>query len=195
MFGVMGTSAAFAQAAGAKAQKGSDNYLTFRGSQADPAIYQLTCTGEIRVESTKNGQPMVQTYSDLSHVEVSIQADPDTDVVIKGNITEIDFVKPYGTPYKAYTSIDASHCLELTALRVIGANNLNSILLSGLTKLTSFSCTNTALTLVDLEGLTELTSAQCSNCSSLETVICGNLNKLNRLDLIGTPALSDLDCE
>ena len=80
-------SPAFLQAAG-RAGKGTPVGKIILDTQfADPTISSISCTGDIKVSSIKNGAPLVETYTDLDGETLSIQADANTQIIISGDIT------------------------------------------------------------------------------------------------------------
>ena len=90
MFGVMGTSAAFAQAAKAHVKNGGSLILEYNSS--DPTIY-LDCANftELYVESVKNGQKIKQTYHpEGSPLQISIQADTHSEIKITSNADTVE---------------------------------------------------------------------------------------------------------
>ena len=199
MFGIMGTSAAFAQAAGAKKAL---NELRFVGSTADPVIFELSCSGDITIESIKNGAPVTATYSDITDTQVSIQADANTEVVIKGDVTKIAITDD---AWAALTSIDLQKCLSLTWLNVGGNEGLTELDLSHNTVLQYLNLNSTLIPAIDLSHNTELTILDCSGNDSLTdldlsantalTMLnCGGCQVLTALDVSKNTALTELNC-
>ena len=137
-------SPAFLQAAG-RAGKGTPVGKIILDTQfADPTISSISCTGEIKVATIKNGAPLVETYSDLNGDTLSIQADANTQIVITG--AEI-------------TACEIGTNAEYTKISV---NN------TALTKLDCSSCS--ALTALDLSKNTALTKLDCNNCAELVSI-------------------------
>ena len=214
MLGIMGMDAAFLQAACAKkAQEG--NIIRLIGVKEDPIIHELSCSGEITVESVKNGEAVIQTYSDLSSTQVSIQADADTEVVIKGDVTTI-----VGGQYQGWGYVDGVMAKQLvfhnSAITSIsgfsgkdnadGTSLIESMDVTGCTALTSLNCVScTGLTALDLSTNTALTSLNCSYCTgltaldlstntALDSLNCVFCTGLTALDLSTNTALTDLEC-
>ena len=169
---------------------------------ADPTINSISCTGEIKVTTTKNGAPLVQTYSDLSGDTLSISADKNTEIVISGaEITaceigeNTDYTK-ISVKNTAITMLSCNYCYTLTALDV-----------SKNTALTTLSCSSCyALTALDVSKNTALTTLDCSNCYALtaldlskNTAItelsCDSCSALTALDLSKNTALTTLSCD
>ena len=75
MFGIMGTDAAFANAAG-RAGKGAieKEYASFKCANADPIVY-LMGRGRVRIESIKNGVKQTAEYTISTDTAVFINAD------------------------------------------------------------------------------------------------------------------------
>ena len=215
MFGVMGTSAAFAQAACAKKAQEVGNIIRLIGVKEDPIIDQLYCSGEITVESIKNGEAVIQTYSDLSSTQVSIQADANTEVVIKGDVTAI-----VGGQYQGWGHVDSVMAKQLVfhnnaitsisgfsgkdnpdgtsiveSLDVIGCTALTSLKCYGCTGLTALDLsTNTALTSLRCHGCTGLTALDLSTNTALTSLECYGCTGLTALDLSTNTALTSLNC-
>ena len=133
---------------------------------ADPTINSISCTGEIKVTTTKNGAPLVQTYSDLSGDTLSISADKNTEIVISGaEITaceigeNTDYTK-ISVKNTAITMLSCNYCYTLTALDV-----------SKNTALTTLDCSNCyALTALDLSKNTAITELSCDSCAKLVSI-------------------------
>ena len=159
-------SPAFLQAAG-RAGKGIPMGKIILDTQfADPTISNISCTGEIKVTTVKNGAQLVETYSDLNGETLSIQADANTQIVISGaEITACEI--GYNTTYTkisvkntALTQLNCNSCHALTALDV--SNN------TALTQLNCNSCH--ALTALDVSKNTALTQLDCGSCTKLISI-------------------------
>ena len=137
-------SPAFLQAAG-RAGKGTPVGKIILDTQfADPIISSISCTGEIKVSSIKNGAPLVETYTDLDGETLSIQADANTQIIISGvEITGCEIGENV-----AYTKISVKN----TALTQLNCN----------------SCY--ALTALDVSKNTALTQLDCNNCAKLVSI-------------------------
>ena len=170
-------SPAFLQAAGNRRK--IDDGITLYSATADPSISSISCEGEITVTTTKNGAPIVQTYSDLDGYSLSIQADPKTKISITGKITgecKIGNNTSYTKIYIKNTALTSLSCNDCYALQELN--------LSTNTALTSLSCNNcNALQELNLSTNTALTSLSCDSC-----------NALQELNLSTNTALTSLNC-
>ena len=137
-------SPAFLQAAG-RAGKGAPVGKIILDTQfADPTISSISCTGEIKVTTIKNGTPLVETYTDLGGDTLSIQADANTQIVISG------------------AGITACEIGENTDYTKISVKN---------TALTQLNCGNCyALTALDVSKNTALTQLNCGSCAKLVSI-------------------------
>ena len=203
--GIMGISAQFINAAGRGGKK-AGNYLMFSHGSADPTI-TISCVGDISVESTKDGGTIIESYSNLNSTAVSVRADANTQVMIKGDVT---LVSGYGD-FNSF-SINPDNVLQtffmvgstVDKLNFSGSKSLKSITISS-TTLTTLSCRNcsalttltcsgcSALTSLDVAGLTALTSLTCSGCSALTTLTCNGCSALTTLTCSGCSVLTSLD--
>lgn len=137
-------SPAFLQAAG-RAGKGEPMGKIILDTQfADPTISSISCTGDIKVSSIKNGAPLVETYTDLDGEALSIQADANTQIVISG--------------------------AEITACEIEENANYTKISVknTALTRLYCNSCY--ALTALDVSKNTALTELYCNSCYKLVSI-------------------------
>ena len=207
MFGILGTDAAFANAAGRGGRK-TENVLSFIAGDQDMEIYQLSCTGDISIKTTKNGSEYIDTHADLEEETILLQCDADTQVSIIGDITKIcfyDWDEEPGVLINIF-SLNVTKCKTLTDLDISWCKNLTSIDLSENTALTSFYCSDcSALTTLDVSKNTALTTLICGSCTSwtaldlskntaLTTLGCGNCSGLTALDLSKNTALTGLSC-
>ena len=133
---------------------------------ADPIISSISCTGEIKVATTKNGAPLVETYTDLDGETLSIQADANTQIVISGaEITACEIGEN-----SDYTKISVKNT-ALTQLYCNGCHALTALDLSKNTALTQLYCNNChALTALDLSKNTALTQLYCESCAKLVSI-------------------------
>ena len=156
----------FLQAAGRAGKGGHVGKITLFTQFANPSISSISCTGEIKVSSIYNGEPLVETYSDLDGDALSIQADANTQIVISGtDITaceigdNIDYTK-ISVKNTALMGLYCSYCYALTALDV-----------SKNTALTTLYCEECyALTALDVSKNTALTNLNCENCTKLVSI-------------------------
>ena len=185
-------SPAFLQAACAKKQAGG-NVITLIGVKEDPTIYGLSCTGDITIKSVKNGAPVVETYSNLSETQVTIQADADTTVIIRGDVT-----KYTAGQYQGWGYADGVCAKQL----VFNNSAITSIL--GVSGVSSYGDTS-VVSLLDVNGCIALTTLNCSYCSALTALdlskntaltelVCSGCSALTALDMSKNTALTTLDC-
>ena len=181
MFGIMGTSGAFAQAAGraGKTPKEKVGEIRLFTQFANPSISSISCTGEIKVSSIKNGAPLVETYTDLDGETLSIQADANTQIVISGaEITACDIGEnvvytKISVENTALTELNCGSCYALTALDI--SNN---------TALMELNCGDCyALTALDVSKNTNITTLECGDCYTLTA-----------LDVSKNTAITTLNC-
>ena len=137
-------SPAFLQAAGRAGKGDPIGKIILDTKSADPIIGSISCTGEIRVTTIKNGARLIETYNDLDKYLLSIQADANTQIVISG--AEI-----------TYCSIGSN-----TDYTKISVKN------TALTELHCDSCR--ALTTLDVSKNTALTELYCSSCDKLVSI-------------------------
>ena len=224
MFGIMGTDAAFAQAACAKKKEILD-ILQFKCGVADPNIYQVSCIGTINVISEKNGEIVEATYTDLNDSQLSISADADTNIKIIGTVVkfnamyysnpqlkEINLLESKNITYIGVpnatnlSSLDLSANTALTDLYCFGCTGLTALDLSANIALTNLECGYTGITALDLSDNTELTSLNCNSCTgltaldlsantALSSLNCNGCTGLTALDFSTNTALTSLSCE
>ena len=170
MFGIMGTSAAFAQAAGVKKQI---NMLSFVSGDEDLSIWQVSCDGEIVVKTIKGGEEKEVIYTDLAETTVALENDANTKVEIIGNVTKIKFYdadSDDGDPINI-SSLNVKKCKTLTYLQCSYCTGLSSLDISANTALTEFNCSYcTGLSSLDISANTALTYFYCNNCTGLSSI-------------------------
>ena len=207
MFGILGTDAAFANAAGRGGRK-TKNVLSFIAGDQDMQIYQLSCTGDITIKTTKNGSEYIDTHADLEDATIMLQCDADTQVSIIGDVTKIGFYNWDDETEQPVniTELNVSKCKTLTYLDVAWCQNLTSIDLSKNIALTELSCaTCSALAALDVSKNTALTSLECGGCTGLTALDvskntalvqlnCATCSALTALDLSKNTALMQLTC-
>lgn len=81
-------SPAFLQAACAHAQE--PTVVTLKALQADPTITAVTCVGEISIVTTKGGEQVETTATDLTTAPLAIEADDQAIIAIAGYDFTID---------------------------------------------------------------------------------------------------------
>ena len=203
MFGTMGIGAAFINAAGRGGKK-IENLIRFQESVADPEIYRLSCSGTITVESTKNGESVTATYTDLNNAAVSIQADANTDITIKGNVTSVSPRNPGPGTGKDITKFYAQGD-SITDLSLGSQTQMESFDIKKCPAITSLSIGNTGITELDLSKNVALTQLDCSSCAvlteldlsknvALTQLTCSSCAVLTKLDLSKNVALTQLTC-
>ena len=205
MFGIMGTSAEFARAAGAKGKKMPE--VVFEDRSIDPIIYSLSCVGEISVISTKNGNQVVQTYTNLTDTQVSIQSDKNSKISIIGDVTSIvvnfyDGEDYYGTTDVVSFVVNNSNYLNKIDIQSCTA--LRELNVKGAIGLTELNCKHDYITSLDLSNNTALTTLYCdyvdlssldlSNNTALTTLTCSDNHSITSLDLSNNTALTTLHC-
>ena len=179
MFGIMGMDAAFANAARSHKKK-EKNIIKIISTIADPSIYALSCSGDITVESIKNGEAVVQTYTDLNETNVSIQADVNTEIKIIGNVTIFEPAGQYQGWGYADTLLAKNidfNCNTLQSIKVSGKSSyeststVESLSFVNCTALQSLQCSNcTGLTSLDLSANTALQYLYCNDCTGLTEI-------------------------
>ena len=199
---IMGISAALMQAACAK-KKEVENIISIMSTIADPSIYQLSCQGEIKVQSIKNGAQVEQTYTDLSSANLSIQADAETEIKILGNVTDFSPAAQYQGWGYADTLLAKSivfNCETLQTIKVSGkssydaASTVESIIFINCTALQTLQCSDcTGLTSLDLSANTALQTLNYSHCTGLTSLDLAANTQLQYLDCGGIPNLTSLD--
>ena len=191
----MGMDAPFVQAAGQAGKNRIEDGITLYSLTANPTIESISCAGTITVNSTHNGSPLTETYTDLDGETLAIKADKNTKITIIGNIVgacEIGSNTDYSRIYvknTALTSLSCNSCSALqelnlsanTALTSLSCNScyaLQELNLSANTALTSLSCNScSALQELNLSANTALTSLSCNSCSALISVYYGATNQ------------------
>ena len=124
-----------------------------------------------------------------------------TRVVLKGNITELDFSGTYINK-QPLTAIDVSGLTSLQTLNC-SCNQLTELNVQGLTALQALDCSNNKLTELNVQGLTALQALECNSnklpelnvqgLTALQALECSN-NKLPELNVQGLNALKKLEC-
>ena len=205
-------SAPFLQSACAK--KAAEQIIRFTcGDEADPTIQQLVCTGDIIIESTKDGSPVTANYSAGTHDELQVSADANTEVVIRGNVTDLYVTKYNDDPdvedfrgYMSLASINISECPKLKTLCIAMNENVDALDLTTNTALQTLNCddcpritaldltTNVALQTLDCSGCTGITALDLTTNVALQTIDCNGCTGITALDLTTNTALQTLDC-
>ena len=193
-FGIMGCSAAFAKAAGAKGGKVSDNDFIIT-TNAEELPLELSCSGNIIIESIYNGETVEQKYKDLNHGRISVLSDIGEEIIIHGDLTEL-----YVNNNEDITSISSSS-FAITNLGINGCTGLNYFDISDCPNLLSIGANNYPLESIALpDSLKSLTIDSAINLESIEfgshieSVICPRCTKLTELNLSGRNNLYRLYC-
>ncbi len=192
----------FLQAAGRAGKGGHVGKITLFTQFANPSISSISCTGEIKVSSIYNGEPLVETYSDLDGDALSIQADANTQIVISGtDITaceigdNIDYTK-ISVKNTALMGLYCSYCYALTALDVSKNTALTELYCQECYALTALDVSkNTALTELYCQECYALTALDVSKNTALTTLYCEECYALTALDVSKNTALTNLNCE
>ena len=187
MLGIMGDSALFAQLAGRGGRKMP--VIKFTSSSDDPYIQSLSCNGTITIESTKDGQPVVETYKDLNLITVNVQADADTEIKISGHVTDLYFTA-YSEEDKDYSGFTDLSSLDLSETNVLKALSVDYN--SGLEELDVTHNTNLqTLIYGDMENLTGIDISKNTKLTYLYCAYCEGITELN---LAANTALQYLNC-
>ena len=97
----------------------------------NPFIKSITGT-DVTVHSTYNGVAVTQNYPSLDNAAIALQADPNTEVYVEGNVTEM-------SNFSSETRI-VCHNTALTDLNCESCPRLTSLDLSKNTALTELYC-------------------------------------------------------
>ena len=194
-------SPAFLQAAGRAGKGESVGKIILDTQFADPTISSISCTGEIQVTTTKNGAPLVETYSDLDGETLSIQADANTQIVISGAEitacgigTNTDYTK-ISVKNTALTELDCDSCYALAALDVSKNTALTTLNCNSCHALAALDVSkNTALTELNCNYCYALTALDVSKNTALTTLTCDDCYALTALDVSKNTALTQLNC-
>ena len=174
----------FLQAAG-RAGKNKNNKIILTTVNGDSTIDSLSGTGEIRVESIKNGTKQIATYSNPSSLAVSVSADKGTTVTLFGDVTsisasrntEFDKVVINST---ALTSVSFTRMYEMRSLDIINAPSLATLDIGN----------STEIVRANIAGAKNVTSVNCGNCFSLSELIFGEHPSLVSLTINYTELVS-----
>lgn len=129
----------FLQSAG-RAGKEQNNKIILKFTNDNPILAEVNCDGEIKVESTKSGQRIVATYSNLEDSTVSIQADANTEIKITGNVNGLAIFGEGNTQDLA--SYDFSRCYSLILLDMedLGINEFDATRIPSIERLSLLNC-------------------------------------------------------
>lgn len=132
---------------------GTGNVVTFACSGADPNI-RLSSMGRVTITSTKNGQTVKYTYSNLNNTNINVQSDANSAITISGGLTYIQ-------------SQDAIH------FAAAGNRTLQDIRFSS--SLLSLHLENcTALKVLRLGNTNNLTDITVTRCPAIDSLFIGN---------------------
>ena len=164
--------------------------IKFTSSADDPFVQSLTCKGAITIESIKDGEMIIEKYSDLMDTLVNIQADADTEITIIGNVIKLDFAVYNDDPeiddYEGcfdISTVEVSECKKLKSLSVPYCENITELNLAA----------NTALQTLDCGGCTSITELNLAANTALQTLYC-NSTSITELNLAANTALQTLYC-
>ena len=184
-------SPAFLQSAG-RAGKAKENIIYFINNSQDAHIINMYCSGTITIRSTKNGSAIEETYTDLTHAEVTVQNDANTTVEIVGDVTKLNFSESRGT-YVGCTDLvylDVSQCNSLTNLGIDGNTILENLSINGAKQLKDIRVTYTIglkeFLLYNLPELISITMGS-ENSGVLEKVYFINTPNLTSFGLYSPP--------
>ena len=152
--GIIGISAAFANAAGRGGRKLPE--MSFVGLSDDPFIQSLSCYGKITIESIKDGKQVARSYYSLESQKVEIQADADTIISIKGYVTELQFTKYNNDP----DIDDWEGYMDISSVSVGNNNNLKTLSVA----------LNKNIEELDLAANTQLQTLYCNSCQGLTSI-------------------------
>ena len=172
--------------------------IKFTSSADDPFVQSLTCKGTITIESIKDGNPVVETYSNLTDTLVNIQADADTEITITGNIIKLDFAVYNDDPdvddYEGcfdISTVDVRECRRLKSLSVPYCENITELNLAANTALQYLDCGSTSITELNLAANTALQYLNCGSTSITELNLAAN-TALQNLYCNGCTSVSNI---
>ena len=172
-------SPAFLQAAGRAGKGAPIGKIKLFTTAADPTINTISCTGDIKVSTIKNGEPLVQTYSDLSGDTLSIQADANTQIIISGaEITEF-FLSNNFDIINISAESDTLLMLEFST-----CTKLQSVDITRCLALEDFLCEYCPIQSLDVTKNVALKNLTITNNFNIQT-----------LDITRNVALENLDCQ
>ena len=152
--------------------------IKFTSNADDPFVQSLTCKGTITIKSIKDGNPVVETYSNLTDTLVNIQADADTEITITGNVIKLDFAvyndDPDVNDYEGcfdISTVEVSECGKLKSLAVPYCENITELNLAANTALQTLNCYGcTSITELNLAANTALQTLDCYGCTSVSNI-------------------------
>ena len=153
---------------GASNVSGSKEYISFVDATGSPQIHKLSAIGNVTIHSIYNGEPTTQTVTNPTSANIQIQSDANTEVVLFGKITTLQF-QPAPLGYTHLTSLDVSHAKSLTILNC-DYNQLTSLDVSANIKLTILNCNSNQLTSLNVSTNTELAQLTCNSNQTLLTI-------------------------
>ena len=206
MFGVMGTSAAFAQAACAKKQQG--NKIIMLSPSNNTTISNISCSGEIVVkykENAPSGAIIKDIYTDLDNAELIINASSWYPIEIKGNVTtlvlsgqpivsistECDTMSMLSLNGCGIGTIDLSYMPNLSYLD-LSQTGITELDLSNNHLLSTVIVSDTPLVVGDFSGLQNLSSIQFANCAEMTRFVLNN-SSINQFTFQGNDALTEVE--
>ena len=154
--------------------------IKFTSNANDPFVQSLTCKGTITIESIKDGDPVIEKYSNLMDTLVNIQADADTEITITGNVIKLDFAVYNDDPdvddYEGcfdISTVDVRECRKLKSLAVPYCENITELNLAA----------NTALQYLDCNGCTSVSNISYpATNSNVSTAIAGAITNATASD-------------
>lgn len=206
---------------------GSVNKTPFAGiilisNKKDPLIKEISCTGELIITSVKNGEKHIETYSNLSAAALSISADANTTVRIKGELTGTLNNRDTGANFKSMSVLNTKinnlnmwMCVELeelklknnlllTTINITDTASLEAVDFSDCPALTSILFTNSSIAAIDCtnnpniqdvsgEADHNLKSVNVAGCLSLATLYLSLSTELKEVNVRGCSALKSLN--
>ena len=164
--------------------------IKFTSNADDPFIQSLTCKGSITIESIKDGDPVIEKYSNLMDTLVNIQADADTEITITGNVIKLDFAVYNDDP----DVDDYEGCFDISTVEVSECGRLKSLAVPYCENITELNlAANTALQYLDCNGCTSITELNLAANTALQNLDCGSTS-ITELNLAANTALQYLDC-
>ena len=173
--------------------------IKFTSSANDPFVQSLTCKGTITIESIKDGNPVVETYSNLTDTLVNIQADANTEITITGNVIKLDFAVYNDDPdvddYEGcfnISTVEVSECRILKSLAVPYCKNITELNLAANTALQYLDCGSTSITELNLAANTALQTLNCNGCTSITGLNLAANTALQTLYCNGCTSVSNI---
>ena len=169
------------------AKQAAKNYMKLQYNSANPTI-SIVSDDKVVVESIKNGIRQKSNYSVHGEMLIAISADANTEIVIYGNITELNCDSD-----KKLVALSVENNEELKVLSCF-KGRLTSLDLTNNANLIELNCKYNLLTSLDLSNNTKLTALNCfdNQITILNLSVCTELSQMFNLpitiDIIYYPA-------